>query len=182
MLCGVSCLIVLNCVLLLSVSSFFTKSANLLLAKEHLIQEVAKTEGRRAVSAVPEENEAAAEPVRKAPHHEACSSLDIAFEEILQERQSQGRSVSTTSAETQVQTYLSEKNTPKKSDPLQYWKEHANQFPSMAAVATQYLSAPCESERLLSAVANVLDENRNRLKPDKVEMLVFIKKNIHFLL
>ncbi len=57
------CLIVLNCVLLLSVSSFFTKSANLLLAKEHLIQEVAKTEGRRAVSAVPEENEAAAEPV-----------------------------------------------------------------------------------------------------------------------
>lgn len=137
MLCGISCLIVLNCVLLLSVSSFFTKSANLLLAKEHLIQEVAKTEGRRAVSAVPEENEAAAEPVSKAPHHEACSSLDIAFEEILQERQSQGRSVSTTSAETQVQTYLSEKNTPKKSDPLQYWKENANQFHSIAAVATQ---------------------------------------------
>ncbi len=102
MLCGVSCLIVLNCVLLLSVSSFFTKSANLLLAKEHLIQEVAKTEGRRAVSAVPEENEAAAEPVSKAPHHEACSSLDIAFEEILQERQSHGWSVSTTSAETHV--------------------------------------------------------------------------------
>lgn len=158
-----------------------------MLAKEHLIQEVAKTEGRRAVSAVPEENEAAAEPVSKAPHHEACSSLDIALKslEILQERQSQGRSVSTTSAETQVQTYLSEKNTPKKSDPLQYWKEHANQFPSMAAVATQYLSAPCssvDSERLFSAVANVLDENRNRLKPDKVEMLVFIKKNIHFLL
>ncbi|XP_016109672.1 uncharacterized protein [Sinocyclocheilus grahami] len=129
-----------------------------------------ETEGRRAVSAVPEENEAAAEPVSKAPHHEACSSLDIAFEEILQERQSQGRSVSTTSAETQVQTYLSEKNTPKKSDPLQYWKEHAIQFHSMAAVATQYLSAPCssvDSERLFSAVANVLDENRNRLKPDK---------------
>ncbi|GAA6082561.1 zinc finger BED domain-containing protein 4-like isoform X1 [Tachysurus ichikawai] len=137
---------------------------------EHLIQEVAKAEGRKAVSAMPEENEAAAEPMSKAPHHEACSSLDIAFEEILQERQSQGRSVSTTSAETHVQTYLSEKNTPKKSDPLQYWKEHANQFPSMAAVATQYFSAPCssvDSERLFSAVANVLDENRNRLKPDK---------------
>ncbi len=64
-------------------------------------------------------DEAAAEPVSKAPHHEACSSMDIAFEEILQERQSQGWSVSTTSAETQVQTYLSEKNTPKKSNPLQ---------------------------------------------------------------
>ncbi|GAA6094026.1 uncharacterized protein LOC107568252 [Tachysurus ichikawai] len=88
-----------------------------MLAKEHLIQEVAKAEGRRAFSAMPEENEAAAEPVSKAPHHEACSSLDNAFEEILQERHSQGRSV--------------------------------------------------DSERIFSAVANVLDENRNRLKPDK---------------
>lgn len=167
--------------LLLSVSSFFTKSANLLLAKKQLIQEVAKTEGKRAVSAVPEENE----PVSKAPHREARSSLDVAFEEILQERQSQRWSMSTTSAEPQVQTYLSEKNTSKKSDPLQYWKEHFNQFPSMADAETQYLSAPCssvDSERYFSVVASVLEENRNRLKPDKVEMLVFIKKNINFLL
>lgn len=55
----------------------------------------------------------------------------------------------------------------------------------MAALATQYLCAPCssvDSERLFSAVANILDDTRNRLKPDKVKMLVFIKKNIHFLL
>ncbi|KAK7898583.1 hypothetical protein WMY93_019436 [Mugilogobius chulae] len=97
---------------------FFTKSANLLLAKEHLIQEVAKSEGMRVASAVPEETGAAAEPVNKAPRHEGCSSLDSAFEEILQERQSQARSVSTTSAEAQVQTYFSEQTTPKKSDPL----------------------------------------------------------------
>ncbi|KAK7929217.1 hypothetical protein WMY93_005612 [Mugilogobius chulae] len=124
----------------------------------------------RVASVVPVETGAAAEPVNKAPRHEGCSSLDSAFEEILQERQSQARSVSTTSAEAQVQTYFSEQTTPKKSDPLQYWKEHANQFPSMAAVAAQYLCAPCssvDSERLFSSVANILDENRNRLKPDK---------------
>ncbi|KAK7888714.1 hypothetical protein WMY93_024274 [Mugilogobius chulae] len=60
------------------------QSANLLLAKEHLIQEVAKSEGMRVASAVPEETGAAAEPVNKAPRHEGCSSLDSAFEEILQ--------------------------------------------------------------------------------------------------
>lgn len=162
---------------------FFTTSANLTLAKEHLIQEVAKIEERKATSAVPEEAGAEAVSVSKAPRREVCSSLDSAFEEILQERQSQARSVSNTSAEVQVQTYLSEKTTPKSSGPLQYWKEHANQFPSMAAVATQYLCAPCssvDSERLFSAVANILDEKRNRLKPEKVEMLVFIKKKPTF--
>ncbi|KAL2087185.1 hypothetical protein ACEWY4_018244 [Coilia grayii] len=140
------------------------QSANLLLAKERRIQEVAKTEVRRAASAVPEENEAAAEPVSKAPRHEACSRLDIALEEIVQERQSQGRSVSTTSAETQVQTYLSEKNIPKKSDPFRYWKEHANQFPSMAA--TQYVSAPCSSvdnERLLVLLQTSLMKTKTGL-------------------
>ncbi|KAK7879322.1 hypothetical protein WMY93_033900 [Mugilogobius chulae] len=84
------------------------QSANLLLAKEHLIQEVAKSEGMRVASAVPEETGAAAEPVNKAPRHEGCSSLDSAFEEILQERQSQARSVSTTSAEAQANGSLIE--------------------------------------------------------------------------
>ncbi len=78
---------------------------------------------------VPEENEAAAEPVSKAPHHEACSSLDIAFEEILQERQLQGRSVSTTSAETQVQTYLSEKTPLRKATHFSTGKNMLISFP-----------------------------------------------------
>ncbi|KAL7408123.1 hypothetical protein ABVT39_018652 [Epinephelus coioides] len=160
----------------------FTKSAHLTLAKDHLIQEVAKkTEERRATTSKEPE---AAEPVSKSPRHEGSSSLTSAFEEILQERQSQARSVSTTSAEVQVQNYLSEQTTPQRSDPLEYWKEHATQFPSLAAVATKYLCAPCssvDSERLFSTVANVLDEKRNRLSADRVEMLIFIKKNIYVL-
>lgn len=63
---------------------FFTKSANLLLAKEDLIREVAKAEGKRAASADPEQTGAAGEPSSKAPRHESCSSLDSTVEEILQ--------------------------------------------------------------------------------------------------
>lgn len=166
----------------LSIFSFFNKAGHLTLAKDNLIQEVAKMEERRATS---EEPEATAEPVSKSPCFEGCSSLASAFEEILQERQSQAQSVSTTSAEVQVQTYFSQQTTPKRSNPLQYWKDHAAQFPSLAAVATKYLCAPCssvDSERLFSAVANVLDEKRNRLSSDHVEMLIFIKKNIHTIL
>ena len=67
-----------------SIFRFSTKSCNLRLAKEHLIQEAAKTEERRADSEEP----AAAEPVSKAPRLQASTSLRSAFDEILEERQS----------------------------------------------------------------------------------------------
>ena len=139
-------------------------------------------EERATTTQEPEAAEAA-EPVSKSPRPEG-STLASVFEKIIQERQSQAPSVSTSSADIQVQNYLSQKTTPKNSDPLQYWKKHATEFPSLAALATKYLCAPCssvDSERLFSSVSNVLDEKRNRLSADRVEMLVFIKKNIHIL-
>ena len=165
----------------LSFFRYFTKSDNLRLTKEFLIQEVMKIEENMATSKEPE----AAEPVSKAPRQEATSSLGSILDKILEEFQSEAQSVSTTSADVQVQTYLSEQTIPRKSNPLDYWKTHATQFPSLAAVATKFLCAPCtsvDSERLFSAVSNILDEKRNRLSPDKVEMLIFLKKNIHFIL
>ena len=86
--------------------SFFTKSAHLTFAKEHLTQEVAKNMEEKSAGEAGE----AAEPVNKSPRLDAHSSLDSAFEEILQERESQAPFVSTSSAEVQVQTYLSAHN------------------------------------------------------------------------
>ncbi|KAJ4927700.1 hypothetical protein JOQ06_015503 [Pogonophryne albipinna] len=156
---------------------FFTKSDNMRLATDNLILEVAKIE--RAASEEPE----AAEPMRKTPRQEASSSLGSVLDEILEENQLEARSVST-SADVQVQTYLSEKTSPRKSNPLHYWKDNSSRFPSLAAVATRFLCAPCtsvDSERLFSAVSNVLDEKRNRLSPDRVEMLIFLKKKLHLI-
>ncbi|XP_054594493.2 zinc finger BED domain-containing protein 4-like [Nothobranchius furzeri] len=159
---------------------YFTKSDHLRFAKDSLIQEVMKMEENRVASEEPE----AAEPVSKAPRQGAGSSLGSILDEILEERQPEAQSVSTTSADVQVRIYLSEQTIPRKSNPLDYWKTHATQFPSLAAVATKFLCAPCtsvDSERLFSAVSNILDENRNRLSPDKLEMLIFLKKNMHFI-
>lgn len=167
-----------------SIFRFFTKPANLTLAKEHLIREVAKMEERRAASEVPE---AAEEPRSKSPRpDEACSSssLGSVFDEILQEQQAEARSVSKTAADVQMQTYLSLQTTPMRSNPLHFWKEHVQQFPSLAAVARKFLCAPCtsvDSERLFSVVSNILDEKRSRLTADRVEMMVFLKRNMHFM-
>ena len=89
--------------------SVFTKSAHLAFAKEHLTKEVSKKMDEKSAGEAGEAGEAA-EPVNKSPRLDAHSSLDSAFEEILQERESQALFVSTSSAEVQVQTYLSAHN------------------------------------------------------------------------
>jgi len=136
-------------------------------------------EVRRATS---EESEA--EPVNKVPRQNtASSSLGSVFDEILEE--SETETVSTSSADVQVQSYLAQQTIPRSDNPLQYWRAHATQFPSLAAIATKFLCAPCtsvDSERLFSAVSNIIDEKRNRMSADRVEMLTFLKKNLHFIL
>lgn len=65
--------------------------------------------------------------------------------------------------------------------PLDYWKKNKCRFPDLAQLARKYLSAPCtsvDSERLFSAAANVMDEKRNRLRCEKAEMILFVKKNL----
>ena len=53
-------------------------------------------------------------------------------------------------------------------------------FPYLAKIVLKYLSAPPTSvppERLFSGAGNIYDEKRNRLAPEKAEMLLFIKNN-----
>ena len=78
---------------------------------------------------------------------------------------------------------LAEQTIPRSENPLHYWRAHATQRPALADTATKFLCAPCtsvDSERLFSAVSNVFDEKRNRLSAEIVQMLVFIKKNLHY--
>ncbi|KAJ8380963.1 hypothetical protein SKAU_G00017410 [Synaphobranchus kaupii] len=160
---------------------YFTNPDNLRQAKDALIQEVGKMEVRRAAS---EESEA--EPVNKVPRQNTASStLGSVFDEILEESETETGSVSTSSADVQMQSYLAQQTIPRSDNPLQYWRAHATPFPSLAAIAAKFLCAPCtgvDSERLFSAVSNVTDEKRNRLSADRVEMLTFLKKNLHFIL
>ncbi|KAJ8347384.1 hypothetical protein SKAU_G00287850 [Synaphobranchus kaupii] len=160
---------------------YFKYPDNLRQAKDALIQEVGKMEVRRAAS---EESEA--EPVNKVPRQNtASSSLGSVFDEILEESETETGSVSTSSADVQMQSYLAQQTIPRSDNPLQYWRAHATPFPSLVAIAAKFLCAPCtgvDSERLFSAVSNVIDEKRNRLSADTVEMLTFLKKNLHFIL
>lgn len=70
---------------------------------------------------------------------------------------------------------------PRNEDPLIWWKTHALEYPNLKILVIKYLSAPpssVNSERLFSAGKLVYSDNRNRLSPQNVEMLLFIMKNL----
>ena len=70
------------------------------------------------------------------------------------------------SVECVVDTYLKELNQPRKSNPLQYWKEHKQLWPILVSLAFKYLCAPPSSvatERLFSTAGDISTETRNCL-------------------
>lgn len=65
-----------------------------------------------------------------------------------------------------------------------WWADNWLRFKPLADLAQWYLSPPptsVPSERLFSEAGDIYDEKRNRLAPEKAEMLLFIKNNYHLL-
>ena len=114
---------------------------------------------------------------------DSSSSLWSLFGEMLDEAEEatlEGVSSGHT-AEMMVEMYLKESIQSRHTDPLQYWKNKKVVWLPLADLATKYLSIPpssAASERLFSSAADVISQERNRLLPEKAEMLLFLKKNM----
>ncbi|XP_051501698.1 E3 SUMO-protein ligase ZBED1-like [Myxocyprinus asiaticus] len=66
-------------------------------------------------------------------------------------------------------------------DPLKWWKFPKINFPRLCKLAQKYLciqATSSASERAFSTSGNVVSNHRSCLKPDKVDMLVFLAKNL----
>ena len=75
-----------------------------------------------------------------------------------------------------------------KGSSLHYWKnEHDTRHPVallMSKLACYYLTPPPTStdvERLFSIAGNILTDSRNRLTPENLEKLLFIRQNLPYL-
>lgn len=128
----------------------------------------------------------AAEPQEKFPRVEAAapSSFMQEFDQIVEECEDPG-AASSSSPAVQLHGYLAEKTVAASDNPYQYWGVNKYRLPCLAATATKYLCAPCtsvESERVFSTVSNIVDEKRSRLTAERVEMLVFMRKNLPLLI
>ena len=66
-------------------------------------------------------------------------------------------------------------------DPLKWWKRNEPDFPLLSQLAKRYLAIQASSspsERLFSKAGLVITPARAQLKPEKVDMLVFLAENL----
>lgn len=81
----------------------------------------------------------------------------------------------------ELELYKSSARLDFEEDPLMWWKHNSLSLPLISQLARKYLcvcATSCSSERLFSAAGNVVTPLRAHLKPDKVEMLTFLSKNL----
>ena len=84
-------------------------------------------------------------------------------------------------AKQEIERFLQLPKVDEEEDPLEWWKINSVIFPSLSVLAKKYLcvcATSSPSECLFSTSGNVVGDNRASLKPDKVNMLVFLAKNL----
>ena len=124
--------------------------------------------------------QSSSEPPAKRQRTEVRSPLDL-LDDVLQ---ASDESDDELTAAGEVAKYLRETNIPRTDCPLAWWKINSSTYPRLSQVAKRFLSAPSTSvpsERLFSSAGDLYSDTRNRLAPERAEMLLFIKKNISLL-
>lgn len=85
-----------------------------------------------------------------------------------------------TNAEAQVDHYLSDTATSLDINPLDWWKLNGPRFPKLATLARHYLCIPGVSlPSLLSEAGQTFAEHRMRIRPDDVDTMIFVNRNMH---
>ena len=83
--------------------------------------------------------------------------------------------------EHEMDMYLKEKKVDLEENPLEWWKFHEYMFPALSKVCKKYLCTPAtstSSERVFSKGGQIATPLRGSLKPDTVEMLIFLSMNL----
>uniref|UniRef100_A0A3Q1B1H2 HAT C-terminal dimerisation domain-containing protein n=1 Tax=Amphiprion ocellaris TaxID=80972 RepID=A0A3Q1B1H2_AMPOC len=80
----------------------------------------------------------------------------------------------------EVRLYFGEASLPEKEDPLRWWSENEERFPTLSKLAKSFLCIPATStpsEQIFSAAGNICSQKRASLCPRHVEMLTFLAMN-----
>jgi len=66
-------------------------------------------------------------------------------------------------------------------DPVKFWKNHYSVLDPLTEMAFKYLCIPATSvpsERIFSKAGQIVSQQRNRLSPKHVDILIFLNKNL----
>ena len=85
------------------------------------------------------------------------------------------------SVERELENYLTAADAHSEMDPMQWWKVNERNFPRLGGLAKHYLGIPATitpSERVFSTGGNIVTCHRAALKPEMVDTLVFLARNL----
>lgn len=120
------------------------------------------------------------------PHKVPWTGLHAMYADLLAEDgQNEAATADINAASSQIFLYLLEPVIPDKKQPLDFWKANEGRFPALAQAAQSYLCSPCtsvDSERIFITAGLIMDDKRSRLTAKNVEMLIFGKVNLPFML
>ena len=83
--------------------------------------------------------------------------------------------------EAKIVRYRSEMSISLTSCPLKWWKENSKFYPLLSPLAKAFLTTPATSvpgERVFSTTEDVGSSQRSQLRPENVDMLIFLKRNL----
>ena len=104
------------------------------------------------------------------------SALDIL---LGPEEDTRGRTI-----KDEAEAYFHEKVCARKTNVLEWWKLNESRFPNIAKLAKAVMCIPATSapsERLFSAAGHIVNKRRTCLKPENVDVILFLNKNLKFL-
>lgn len=81
----------------------------------------------------------------------------------------------------ELENYLMAPDADSETEPLDWWKMHERHFPRVSQLAKCYLCIPATSspsERIFSTGGNIVTCHRAALKPETVDRLVFLARNL----
>ena len=93
--------------------------------------------------------------------------------------QSESESIGTCSDE--MECFLKQPSVDPDLNALEWWREKAEEYPTLSEVAKQLLCIPATSvpsERIFSTSGNIVTKKRASLKPEIMDILVFLNKNL----
>ncbi|KAK2557045.1 E3 SUMO-protein ligase ZBED1 [Acropora cervicornis] len=82
--------------------------------------------------------------------------------------------------EAEVSQYKKELSINATENPLTWWRQNNERYPSLAILAKKYLCIPATSvpsERVFSTAGDIVTAQRSQLKSEHVDRLIFLKKN-----
>ena len=114
------------------------------------------------------------------------ATIDLEDEDNIISQRSQAMAPQTTGSEeskflVEVAVYLSLNRSKTSVDILEFWSDNEKRMPILARTVRKYMciqASSSSSERTFSASGNIVTPRRNKLDPENVNMLVYLKENL----